>query len=160
MKRKLKWIFGALLALFLAAQFVQPAHTNPPVLPGGDISATNPPPPEIAALLRVACYDCHSYETKWPWDSHIAPASWLIVSDVNDGRNRLNFSEWPHALPERAAKRLERVSEEVDYKDMPPGKYTLMHPAARLTDAQRQQLTKWADATAAKLKAGSTNAAD
>ena len=76
---------------------------------------------------------------------------------MNDGRERLNFSDWPHALPERAAKRLERMSEEVGYKDMPPGKYTLMHPAARLTDAQRKEIEDWADATAAKLKAGSSN---
>ena len=157
MKKKLKWIFGVLAAVFVVAQFVQPAHTNPPVPPGGDISATNPPPPEISALLHVACYDCHSYETKWPWDSHIAPASWLIVSDVNDGRERLNFSDWPHALPERAAKRLERVSEEVGYKDMPPGKYTLMHPEARLTADQRQQLIHWADQEAARLKPAATN---
>jgi hypothetical protein len=160
MKKKLKWIFGALFAVFVTAQFVQPAHTNPPVPPGGDISATNPPPPEIAALLHVACYDCHSYETKWPWDSHISPASWLIVSDVNDGRQRLNFSEWPHDHPDWAAKRLGRVSEALDYKEMPPAKYTLMHRDARLTEAQRQALIKWADATAAKLKAGSTDAAD
>jgi len=157
MKKKLKWIFIALVAVFVVAQFVQPAHTNPPLPPGGDISATNPPPPEIAALLHVACYDCHSYETKWPWDSHIAPASWLIVSDVNEGRTHLNLSDWPKDS-ERAAKKLERMSEEVGYKNMPPGKYTLMHPDARLTDAQRQELIHWADDTAAKLKAASAGA--
>jgi hypothetical protein len=153
MKRKWKWIFGVLAAVFAGLQFTNPAHTNPPVPPGGDISATNPPPPQIAALLRAACYDCHSDETTWPWYSRVAPVSWLVVSDVNDGRERLNFSEWPHALPGRAAKRLERVSEELDYKNMPPRKFTLMHPAARLTAAQRQELIQWADDTAAKLKA-------
>jgi hypothetical protein len=153
MKKKLKWIFGALVAVFAGLQFTNPARTNPPAPPGGDIAATNPPPPQIAALLRAACYDCHSDETIWPWYSRIAPVSWLIASDVNDGRERLNFSEWPHALPERATKRLERVSEELDYKNMPPRKFTLMHPAARLAEAQRQELIKWADDTAAKLKA-------
>ena len=52
MKRKLKWIFGALVAVFALLQFTNPARTNPPIAPGGDISATNPPPPQIAALLR------------------------------------------------------------------------------------------------------------
>ena len=118
--------------------------------------ATNAPPPQIA-LLRAACYDCHSYETKWPWYSRIAPVSWLVVGDVNDGRERLNFSEWPHALPERAAKRLGRVSEELDYKEMPPAKYTLIHAGARLTDDQRQELIHWADQEAEKLKAAGAN---
>ncbi len=153
MKRKLKWIFGALVAVFALLQFTNPARTNPPIAPGGDISATNPPPPQIAALLHAACYDCHSDETKWPWYSHVAPASWLVVSDVNDGRERLNFSDWPHALPARAAKRLERMSEELDYKEMPPAKYTLIHADARLTDDQRQELIHWADQESEKLKA-------
>jgi len=53
----------------------------------------------------------------------------------------------------RAAEFFRRVSEEVDYKDMPPAKYTLMHPEARLTAGQRQQLIHWADQEAARLKA-------
>jgi hypothetical protein len=83
--------------------------------------------------------------------------SWLVVGDVNDGRERLNLSDWPHALPERAAKRLERISEELDYKEMPPKKYTLIHASARLTDSQRQELIHWADQEAEKLKAAGAN---
>ena len=157
MKKKLKWIFGALVVVFALLQFTNPARTNPPVALGGDLSATNPPPPQIASLLRAACYDCHSDETRWPWYSRVAPVSWLVVSDVNDGRERLNFSNWPRALPERAAKRLERMSEELDYKEMPPAKYTALHPAARLTASQREQLIHWADAEAGRLKAAVTN---
>jgi len=154
MKKKLKWIFGALVVVFALLQFTNPARTNPPLPPGGDISATNPPSPEVAALLRAACYNCHSDETKWPWYSHIAPVSWLVVSDVNDGRERLNLSDWPKDS-ERAAKKLERMSEELDYKDMPPWQYKLVHPEARLTAAQRDQMIKWLDAEAERLKASS-----
>jgi len=153
MKKKIKWIFAALVVVFALIQFANPPRTNPPVVPGRDLLATNPPPPEIATLLHRACYDCHSDETRWPWYSRVAPVSWLVANDVNRGRERLNFSDWPRELTERAAKRLERVSEEVDYKDMPPAKYTLMHPEARLTADQRQQLIHWADQEAARLKA-------
>ena len=153
MIKKLKWIFAALAAGFALAQFANPPRTNPPVAPGHDLMATNPPPPPIAVLLHSACYDCHSDETKWPWYSHIAPVSRLVANDVTRGRERLNFSDWPHALPDRAVRRLEGVSEELGYKQMPPAKYTLLHPAARLTDAQRGELVRWADETAARLKA-------
>ncbi len=112
------------------------------------------PPPQIAALLRASCYDCHSDETKWPWYSHIAPASWLVVSDVNEGRRHLNLSDWPKDST-RAAKKLERMSEELDYKEMPPAKYTIIHTDARLTDDQRKQLMQWLDDTAEQLKAAS-----
>ena len=157
MRKKLKWILGGLVAGFALLQLANPLRTNPPVVPGHDLMAANPPPPPIAALLRAACYDCHSHETKWPWYSHIAPASWLVVDDVKKGRQHMNLSEWPQASPERAAKQLERISEEVDYQEMPPGKYTLLHPEARLTADQRQALIHWADSEAARLKTASTH---
>jgi hypothetical protein len=155
MKKKLKWIFGGLVAVFALLQLANPARTNPPAPPGGDIAATNPPPPQVMALLHAACYDCHSDETRWPWYSHIAPVSWLVASDVNEGRRHMNLSEWPKDA-ERAAKKMERMSEELDYKDMPPVKYTLIHADARLTDDQRKKLMQWLDDTAAKLKAAGT----
>jgi hypothetical protein len=157
MKKILKWIFATLVAGFALMQFTNPPRANPPVAAGHDLLATNPPPPQIAALLQAACYDCHSDETRWPWYSRIAPVSWLVANDVARGRERLNFSDWPRTLPKRAAKRLERISEEVDYQEMPPAKYTLMHPRARLTASQREQLIQWADQEAARLKAAATN---
>jgi len=158
MKKKLRWVLLVLVAGFLLLQLANPARTNPPIVPGHDISATtNAPPPQIAALLHAACYDCHSYETKWPWYSHVAPMSWLIASDVKGGRRRVNFSDWPNDHPDWAARRWENISEQLDYKEMPPAKYTMMHPEARLTDVQRKELIRWADTMAAKLKAAGTN---
>ena len=154
MKRKSKWIFGALVVVFGLLQLTNPARTNPPVV--NDLSATNAPPPQITALLRAACYDCHSHETKWPLYSRIAPASWLVVSDVNEGRKHLDFSAWP-ADPAAIAKKLDRINEVLDYREMPPKKYTLLHPEARLTDAQRKQLMDWSDAAENKLRASSAN---
>jgi hypothetical protein len=148
MRRKLKWIFGVLVVVFGFLQLTNPARTNPPVV--NDLATTNPPPPEVTALLHAACYDCHSHETKWPLYSRIAPSSWLVVSDVNEGRRHLDFSAWPTDSA-AVAKKLERINEMLDYREMPPKKYTLLHPEARLTDAQRQQLMDWSDAMATKL---------
>jgi len=150
MKKILKWIFGALVMVFVLLQLTNPARTNPPVVL--DLMATNPPPPAIAAMLHAACYDCHSYETKWPWYSHVAPMSWLVVGDVNNGRRNMNFSDWPNNDPMRVAKRLENMSEKIGYGEMPPKKYTMIHADARLTDSQRKELTGWLDAEAARLK--------
>ena len=149
MKKKLKWIFGTIIVVFVLLQFTNPPRTNPPVV--RDLMATNPPPPEIAAMLHTACYDCHSSETRWPWYSRVAPMSWQIAKDVNDGRDNLNFSDWPND-PMRAAKRLEDMSEQIGYGEMPLKKYTLIHTDARLTESQRKELTDWLDAEAAKLK--------
>jgi len=156
-KRKVKWILAALIVVFALLQFANPPHTNPPVVPGHDLMATSPPPLPIAAMLQSACYDCHSDKTRWPWYSRIAPVSWLIASDVNEGRQHINLSDWPVEFPERAAKRLERMSEEIDYGNMPPAKYTLLHANARLTQDQRKTLTDWLDQEAARLKTTVTN---
>lgn len=150
MKKKLKWIFVALVTAFVLLQFTNPPRTNPPVI--RDLMATNAPPPDVAAMLHTACYDCHSSETRWPWYSRVAPMSLLIASDVNEGRKNMNLSDWP-GDPVRAAKRLEDMSEEIGYGEMPPKKYTAIHADARLTPGQLKVLTDWLDSEAARLKA-------
>jgi hypothetical protein len=79
--------------------------------------------------------------------------SWLIANDVNEGRKHLNLSAWPSDQPDRAVKWLDRMSEEIDYREMPPKKFTALHADARLTDGQRKELTDWLDAAAVRLKA-------
>ena len=150
MKKRWTWIAGALVVIFVLMQFTNPARTNPPVI--HDFLTAEAPPAPLAALFRGACYDCHSYETIWPWYSHIAPVSWLIANDVQGGRQHLNFSNWPVDDPARAAKRLGNASEELGYKEMPPAKYQAIHPAARLTADQRRQLIQWLDQEAKRLK--------
>jgi Haem-binding domain len=154
MKKRLKWILPGALVIFALLQLFNPARTNPPVK--SDFVAAAHPPAPVAAAIRAACYDCHSYETKWPWYARVAPVSWLIASDVNDGREHLDLSDWP-AGPDSAARRLDRINEALDYREMPPKKYTLIHAGARLTEAQRKEIMDWTDAEAAKLRAGAKN---
>jgi hypothetical protein len=150
LKRKLKWVFAIAAVGFALLQLTNPARTNPPVV--SDLMATDPPPPGIATMLHAACYDCHSSETRWPWYSRIAPMSWLIAGDVKAGREHLNLSQWPTTDPRRAAKWLDRMSDEISSGEMPLEKYTKIHADARLTDGQRMELTDWLDAKSAGLK--------
>ncbi|MGH7767721.1 MAG: heme-binding domain-containing protein [Candidatus Binatia bacterium] len=82
-----------LAVLLLISLSVQVRHTNPSSK--GDVAA----PPEINAIFRRACYDCHSNETQWPWYGYVAPISWWIARDVELGRRGLNFSEWDSYYP-------------------------------------------------------------
>jgi hypothetical protein len=122
----------AFVALLLAIQLVPygRAHTNPPLQaePAWDS-------PQTAELARRACYDCHSNETVWPWYSNIAPVSWLVQHDVDEGRRRLNFSEWNR--PQREARSAGR---EVQRGSMPPSNYFLTHPSAKLSPQEAQAL--------------------
>jgi len=130
------WLVVAGAVVFAAIQFVPygRAHENPPV--------TAEPPwdsPRTEELVRAACYDCHSNETRWPWYAHIAPASWLLTRDVDEGRETMNFSEWDFT-PEEAASVAVAIEEVVRDDEMPPLQYRLMHSGARLSDGEKQEL--------------------
>lgn len=98
--------------------------------------------PQTRALARRACYDCHSNETHWPWYSHLAPLSWLVQHDVEEGRHDLNFSEWD--TPQREAGEAART---VRSGDMPPFLYRLLHPHARLSRSEREGLLRGLEAS-------------
>jgi hypothetical protein len=144
MKKWFKWVVVAGLLGAAALQLTNPPLTNPPVLPGHDMLATNPPPPDVAALFKSACYNCHSFETQWPWYSHIAPFSWRITYHVYGARDSLNFSNWPHDHPSWVRKRWRRIADAVEDGEMPLPSYALMHPDSRLTDQERARLVQWA----------------
>lgn len=128
-----------LLALVVVAQVVPYGrnHSNPPIVaePSWNATATR-------VLAERACFDCHSNQTHWPWYSHVAPMSWLVQYDVDEGRRVLNFSEWNRGNSEAG-----EAAETIREGEMPPRSYVLLHPQARLTDAEREQLARGLDAS-------------
>jgi hypothetical protein len=94
-------------------------------------------------VLERSCYDCHSNETQWPWYSQVAPVSWLVHHDVVEGREHLNFSEWNQLSPDKRDHKLEEIEELVSEGDMPLAYYLPLHPAARLSEADKQAVVSW-----------------
>ena len=106
-------------------------HANPPV-----VSELKWDSPQTRMLAERACFDCHSNQTTWPWYSNIAPVSWLVYRDVVDGRRHMNFSDWQRQRLEGPGEIGSAVSE----GEMPPLQYLLMHPSARLSAGEKEQL--------------------
>lgn len=133
MKRIVLFIVTGIVALGILIQLIPYGHdhTNPPVNaePAWDS-------PQTRALARRACYDCHSHETRWPWYSNIAPASWLVYHDVEEGRMHIDFSDWNRAEEQHA----DEFKKVFDENSMPPVQYLLLHPEARLSSQERQKL--------------------
>jgi len=101
-------------------------------------------PPEVVAILRKACFDCHSNETTWPWYTRFAPGSWLLARDVRLGRENLNFSEWGDYDDEEMAYDKEVSWEQIEEGEMPPWFYVWpMHLDARLSEAELATLKAW-----------------
>ena len=107
-------------------------HTNPPVLSEPDWDNT-----ETRALAERACFDCHSNETVWPWYSNVAPVSWLVQHDTDEGRQYLNFSEWNQG---GKGEEVHETVEVIENGSMPPAIYLVTHPEARLTSAEKDVL--------------------
>jgi hypothetical protein len=131
-----KWffrIFMVTLVAFLAIQAIPYGrdHDNPTTVrePAWDSTRTR-------TLARQACFDCHSNITEYPWYSNVAPVSWLLQRDVEDGRKVLDFSEWNRAQDTDLAAVVESLEED----EMPPWYYRLLHEDSRLSALERQQL--------------------
>lgn len=151
MRKVFKWSAVALVAIAAAIQFVRPAHTNPPVDPARTIAATLDTHPAAVAVLNRACIDCHSNETVWPWYSHVAPVAWIVTNHVNEGREKVNLSEWQAYPPEKQRKLLHEMCEEVSEGGMPMWSYTIVHPTAALSGADVAAICRASDAASRAL---------
>lgn len=128
----------------LVVQLVPTDHSNPPVQ--GEVAA----PAEVRAILRRACYDCHSNETAWPWYGRVAPLSWLLERDVREGRKEVDFSVFGQYAEKRRRRKWTEIPEQVEKGEMPPWFYVTVHPQARLSEADRALLVRWARESAAR----------
>jgi hypothetical protein len=133
----------AAVAALVLVQLVPVDRSNPPV--EAEVAA----PPEVRAILRRACYDCHSNETVWPWYGRIAPVSWLLQRDIREGRKEVNFSVFGQYPDKRRQRKWLEIPEQVEKREMPPWFYTTIHREARLSEADREALVRWARASAA-----------
>jgi hypothetical protein len=138
-RKNLKIAVMIFVLVILLMQAFRIDKTNPP--PQGEISADL----AVRPILQRACYNCHSNQTVWPWYSNLAPASWLLASDVKGGRSHVNFSEWKAYSRTDQSHKLAAISDEVRNGEMPPWYYTLVHTEARLSPAEQNNVGNWAE---------------
>lgn len=138
-----KYALIALSAAFILIQAVPYGrnHDNPPVV-REPLWETQ----ETRGLAKRACFDCHSNETVWPWYTWVAPVSWLVYRDVEEGRRELNFSAWQGGR--REGEQPKEIREQIEKGEMPPAQYLLVHAEARLTGDEKRRLIEGLNATA------------
>ena len=139
-KSKGKKILIVVIVAFIVMQFFRIDMSAPQIDVAKDFITITNPSDEVKQLLKSTCYDCHSYETKYPWYSQVAPVSWWLKHHVNEGREELNFSEWGSYDAEKVDHKLEECAEEVEEAEMPLKPYTFTHSEAKLSQEQRETL--------------------
>src|SRR5438105_2460401 len=103
-------------------------------------------------IFEQACQNCHSERTHWPWYNHLAPISWLIARDVHEAHLHMNLSRWQEYSADDRLRLLGAIGSVVRNREMPPRRYTLMHPEARLTDQERRRIYQWTRTERSRLK--------
>ncbi len=153
MKKIFKRILIALLIIFIAIQFIRPARNKSGGISANDISTKYPVPDSIQAILKVACNDCHSNNTRYPWYAEIQPVAWWLNSHIKDGKRGLNFSEFTSYRIKKQFRRLDDINELVKKNEMPLSSYSLIHTDAKLSDRQKLALANWTKALKDTIKA-------
>lgn len=151
MKKHYKKILYALLVILVLAQFIRPAQnrSNDQIY---HFSTQYPIPDSVQAILEVACYDCHSNYTRYPWYAGVQPVAAWLANHVNEGKRELNFSSFTTRRIAVQNHKLEEVIELVREGEMPLPSYTWVHRDAILSKAQKDLIIRWAQATMDTLK--------
>src|SRR3984885_12369289 len=146
-------VSSLLLVWILASVFVHPLAHEPsdragaPLLPGADI------PQSVADVFGHACVNCHSEKTQWPWYSHVAPVSWLVENDVKHAREHLNLSRWDGLQEVDQRMLLTAIATVIENHEMPPHKYVMLHPEAKLSADDAVRVIEWTRAERRRLRA-------
>ncbi|WP_233522446.1 heme-binding domain-containing protein [Chitinophaga silvatica] len=126
-------------------QFIRPSRNQSS--DQGSIKKTVSIPSAVSAILKNACYDCHSNNTRYPWYSNIQPIGIFMAKHIREGKQELNFDEFNTYSSKRQRNKLKRMKEQIEKDEMPLPSYTWMHSNAKLTIDQKQLINKWIDST-------------
>lgn len=153
MKKPLNSILLFILIVFVIIQFFRPEKNISQAPQPANITNLYSTSKEVEAILKTACYDCHSNNTQYPWYVHIQPIGWFLSNHVHDGKQELNFDEFGNYRAARKLKKMEEVIEQVKEGEMPLSSYTFIHSNAKLNNQQKQLLIQWAEQIEADLHA-------
>jgi hypothetical protein len=158
-KRYGRNIFLVIFLAFATIQFFQPDKNNQRFDMTNDISQVVHVPDSVHQLLKIACYDCHSNQTNYPWYANIQPVGWWLKDHIDEGKGHINFHEFALVEPSerfpskvlRQDHKLEEIEEQIETNEMPLKSYTLIHRDAKLNEGQKKILLEWAAAARAQL---------
>lgn len=145
--------------LFVLIQFFKPRKNISAAAQPASIAARYQVPDQVGSILKRACFDCHSNNTRYPWYSSIQPVAWYLSYHVNDGKKELNFDEFTGYTLKKQEHKLKEVAETVEKGEMPLDSYTLLHRDAALTPEERKLIVAWANRLRGEIRGKMTASA-
>ncbi len=151
--KPIKKILLPLAIIFIAIQFMQPAHNKSGQVLPTDFANVYTVPNNVQTILQNACYDCHSNNTIYPWYSNIQPMAWMMAKHIKDGKEKLNFSEFGNNSSRKQISKLKEIANQIKDNEMPISSYKLMHKNANLSKDKKGLIIDWINKTADSLSA-------
>jgi hypothetical protein len=128
----------------IAIQFVKPDRNKSIQVLATDISNTISIPDGVQAVLKNACYDCHSNNTVYPWYSNVQPMCWFMDHHIKKGKKELNFCEFGSYSTRKQISKLDGIANSIRDDIMPLSSYKLMHKNAQLNTFEKTLIINWA----------------
>ncbi len=141
----IKKILVVLLIIFIVIQFIKPQKNIHPGPQPADISTLYAVPADVDSLLVIACKDCHSNNTRYPWYNNFQPVAWFLANHVKNGTTSFNLNEFATYPVARQYDKIEEIKKQIDKGDMPLSSYLIIHRDAKLTDAEKNTITTWSE---------------
>ncbi|MBF0596782.1 heme-binding domain-containing protein [Faecalibacter rhinopitheci] len=139
MKKILIVIFG----VFILMQLIRIDRSHLTIDKGKDFASNEIIPTDVRAIVKRSCYDCHSFETNYPWYANVSPVSWWIKGHINEGRKFINFSIWETYANEEKSRKLLNSLAYIKPDMMPLPSYISQHPEAKLSVEDKKILNEW-----------------
>jgi Haem-binding domain len=152
MKKIIRVTLILLLIALIIIQFIRPAKNVSTGIAATDISTKYAIPDSLEATLKVACNDCHSNNSRYPWYWGMQPVAWFLNGHIDEGKRHLNFSIFTSYKIGRQYKMFDEINKEVKGGDMPLTSYTLIHRDAVLSDAQKLAIANWTAASRKQIE--------
>ncbi len=134
------WLSVIVVAVVLAIQFIPVERNVSTVPPGQSFEKTEKVPANVAAILKVSCYDCHSNNSRYPWYSELQPGAWFMARHIKKGKEELNFDEFDDYSKRRKKAKIKSIISQIEKDEMPLRSYRMMHGNARLSADEKKEL--------------------
>ena len=148
----LRKILLLLLVALVVIQFIHPKRNKAEGPQPNYIGNLYTVPDDVKGILKKACNDCHSNNTRYPWYTYTQPTDWWINNHVVEGKKELNFDEFTNRPARYQYKKMEEVIDMVKEAKMPLKSYLWIHKDAKLTQEEKTALTSWAQSVRTSLE--------
>lgn len=134
------WLAVLVVAIVLVIQVIPVERNVSTVPPGQSFEKTEKVPANVAAILKVSCYDCHSNNSRYPWYSELQPGAWFMAQHIKEGKEELNFDEFNDYSKRRKKAKIKSIISQIEKDEMPLKSYRMMHGNARLSADKKKEL--------------------